>query len=183
MGGRNECDGDAPALTAPVAHQHAGVVLQKERNCPRLVVRYTSSVNWRHRIAVVVLMCLAALPLAGTICAMTCLSGTTAGAAHQQDGHQKGQDCEMSPAASAESDESAAKIGAFSALHCGTHDAALPQVAATDVRRADHTVMAVPATADPVDPLFGRVETFDSLQYTPPPDSAPPTATPLVLRV
>jgi hypothetical protein len=151
-------------------------------------------VNWRHRIAVVMLMCLAALPLAGTICAMTCLSGTTAVAAH----HQDGQDCESSMPASAlartsessesvassESARSEAKIGALSAYHCGTHDAALPQVVATDVRRADLAVIAAPATSDPIDPLFGSVDTLDSVfQYTPPHGTAPPTTTPLVLRV
>lgn len=137
------------------------------------------------------LMCLAALPLAGTICAMTCLSGTTAAAAH----HEAGQDCEsaMPPAVSGAaqtsadssgSSESAAKIGALSPYHCGTHDAALPKVAATDVRRADLAVIAAPAASDPVDPLFGLVATFDShFRYTPPPDTAPPTTTPLVLRV
>lgn len=137
------------------------------------------------------LMCLAALPLAGTICAMTCLSGTTAAAAH----HEAGQDCEsaMPPAGSGAaqtspdssgSSESAAKIGALSTYHCGTHDAALPKMAATDVRRADLAVIAAPAASDPVDPLFGLVATFDShFRYTPPPDTAPPTTTPLVLRV
>jgi hypothetical protein len=151
---------------------------------------YTRSVNWRHRIAVVMLIVLAALPLAGTVCAMTCLSGSSAVAAH----HQDGQDCESAtpatPTASAptsdESDasECAAKIGALSAYHCGTHDAALPQVAATDVKRADFAVIAAPAASDPVDPLFGSFTTSASLlQYTPPPGTAPPTATPLVLRV
>jgi hypothetical protein len=140
-------------------------------------------VNWRHRIAVVMLMCLAALPLAGTICAMTCLSGSSAVAAH----HEDGQDCESSTSASAqtssESSESAAKIGARSAYHCGTHDAALPIVAATDVKRADLAMMAAPAASDPVDPLFGSVDAFSLLQYTPPPGTPPPTTTPLVLRV
>jgi hypothetical protein len=142
-------------------------------------------VNWRHRIAVVMLMCLAALPLAGAICAMTCLSGTTAVASH----HQDGQDCENSMPASASASagtasESGAKIGALSAHHCGTHDAVLPQVAATDVRRADLAVIAAPATSDPIDPLFGSVDTLGSVfQYTPPHGTAPPTTTPLVLRV
>ncbi len=117
------------------------------------------------------LICLAALPLAGTVCAMTCLSGSSAVAAH----HQEGQDCESSMPASASartSDAPEAKIGALSAYHCGTHDAALPQVAATDVKRADLSVIAAPAASDPVDPLFGSVNAFDLLfQYTPPPDA------------
>jgi hypothetical protein len=147
-------------------------------------------VNWRHRIAVVMLICLAALPLAGTICAMTCLSGSSAVAAH----HQEGQDCESSmpaPASaqssseSSASSESAAKIGALSAYHCGTHDAVLPQVAATAAQRADDLpVISAPVTSDPVHLLFGSITTFDPLfEYSPPPRTAPQTTTPLVLRV
>lgn len=144
---------------------------------------YTRFVNWRHRIAVVMLLVLAGLPLAGTVCAMTCLSGSTAVAAH----HQEGQDCENAMPAASHSEAGAnadAKIGALSAYHCGTHDAALPQVAATDVRRADFGVIAAPAAFDPVDPLFASVNTFDPLfEYSPPLGTAPPTATPAVLRV
>jgi hypothetical protein len=144
-------------------------------------------VNWRHQIAVVMLICLAALPLAGTICAMTCLSGSTAVAAH----HEEGQDCESSMPASAsaqsssESSESAAKIGALSAYHCGTHDAALPQVAATVAQRADDLqVISAPVTSGPVHLLFGSITTFDPLfEYSPPPRTALQTTTPLVLRV
>jgi len=132
------------------------------------------------------LLVLAGLPLGGTICAMTCLSGSDAVAAH----HQKGQDCESAMPASAPAADSAepgakdAKIGALSDWHCGTHDAVLPQVAATDVKRADFAVMAAPAASDPVDPLFGSVAaSVPLLEYTPPPDAAPPTAKPAVLRV
>jgi hypothetical protein len=150
---------------------------------------YTRSVNWRHRIAVVMLIVLAALPLAGTVCAMTCVSGSSAVAAAH---HQDGQDCESAMPASAsartsgESDasECAAKVGAISAYHCGTHDGALPQVAATDVKRADLAMSAAPAASDRVDLLFGSVDAFEPLfQYTPPPGTAPPTITSLVLRV
>lgn len=138
---------------------------------------YTRFVNWRHRITVVMLLVLAGLPLAGTVCAMTCLSGSTA-VAH----HQEGQDCDMT--ASAPSSEAGATVGALSAYHCGTHEAALPQVAATDVRRADFGVIAAPSALDPVDPLFASVSTFDPLfEYSPPLGTAPPTATPAVLRV
>jgi hypothetical protein len=137
-------------------------------------------VPWRHRIAVVVLMYLAALPLAGTICAMTCVSGAATVAAH----HQDGQDCESpKPSSSHESD---ATIGALSASHCGNHGATLPQVAATTAQRADDlAVISAPAAAsEPVESLFGSVGTFDRFfQYAPPPGTAPATTTPLVLRV
>jgi hypothetical protein len=141
-------------------------------------------VNWRHRIAVVVLIYLAALPLAGTICAMTCLSSTATIAAH----HEDGQDCENSsasaPSKPSES-ESDAKIGARSPSHCGNHGATLPQVAATTAQRADDlAVISAPAASEPVGSLFGSVTAFDPLsQYTPPPGTAPSTTTPLVLRV
>jgi hypothetical protein len=134
-------------------------------------------VNWRNRIAIVMLLVLAASPLAGTICAMTCLSASKAVAAH----HRDGQECEGSTS----SRSSDATIGAFSASHCGNHEGAVPQVAATAAQRADDlAVMSAPATSDPIDPLFGSVSTFDPVfQYTPPPGTAPPTTTPLVLRV
>jgi hypothetical protein len=133
------------------------------------------------------LLVLAGLPLAGTVCAMTCLSGSTAVAAH----HQEGQDCESSmpapvpaPSASAPASGAEAKIGALAAYHCGTHEAALPQVAATDVKRADSGVIAAPAASDPIDSLFASVSAFDTrFRYIPPPDTAPPTTTPLILRV
>lgn len=129
------------------------------------------------------LLVLAALPLAGTVCAMTCLSGSTAVAAH----HQEGQDCESSvpaPSASARASDVAPKIGALSAYHCGTHEAALPQVAATEVKRADSGVIAAPAASDPIDSLFASVSAFDTrFRYIPPPDTAPPSTTPFVLRV
>jgi hypothetical protein len=130
-------------------------------------------VNWRHKIAVVALVLLAALPLAGTICAMTCVSASTAVTAHQ--------DCEKAAPAPAASD---VRVGALSDFDCGHHEGTLPQVAATAPQRADLAVMAAQAASDPVHPLFGSPTAFDSLfQYTPPPDSAPPTTTPLVLRV
>jgi hypothetical protein len=140
-------------------------------------------VNWRHRIAVVMLMCLAALPLAGTLCAMTCLSGSSAVAAH----HEDGQDCESSTSASSSESEaeSEANVGALSAMHCRTHDGVLPQVAATAAQRADElAVISAPVTSDPVHLLFGSIATFDPLfDYSSPPRTAPPTTTPLVLRV
>jgi hypothetical protein len=156
-------------------------------------------VNWRHKIAVVVLAVLAALPLAGVICAMTCVSASTAVAAH----HGDGQDCEQamtsspagaasdaasSDAASSEaasSDAAAAvRIGTLSDVDCGHHEGTLPQVAATAPPRADLAVIAAHAASDPVHPLFGSLTALDSVfHYTPPRDSAPSTTMPLVLRV
>jgi hypothetical protein len=133
-------------------------------------------VTWRRRIAVVVLMYLAALPLSGTICAMTCLPGASTVAAH----HQDGQDCSASSETTA-----AARIGGLTGSDCGNHDGVLPQVAATVAQRADDlAVTSASATSDPAHPLFGSLTSFDLLhRYHPPPGTVPPTTTPLVLRV
>jgi hypothetical protein len=136
-------------------------------------------VNWRHKIAVVVLAVLAALPLAGMVCAMTCVSASTAVAAH----HGDGQDCEQAMASSSDA-PAPVRVGTLSDVDCGHHEGTLPQVAATAPPRADLAVIAAHAASDPVHPLFGSLTALDSIfQYTPPPDSAPPTTTPLVLRV
>ena len=146
--------------------------------------------SWRHRIAVVVLLVLVALPLGGTICAMMCVSASSAVAAH----HGDGQDCEPAAPASSNASHDAspdatahapeARIGTLTAFACGHHEGTLPQVAATAPPRADLAVMAAQAASDPVHPLFGSVTGVDSVfQYTSPPDTAPPTTTPLVLRV
>jgi hypothetical protein len=139
-------------------------------------------VIWRYRIAVVMLMILAALPLAGTICAMTCLSGSSAVATH----HEDGQDCESSMATSSDSSDASpgARIGVLSDYGCRSHSSTLPQMATTAAQRADLAVIAAPAASGPVHPLFGSITASDAhFRYTPPPGTAPPTATPLVLRV
>jgi hypothetical protein len=140
-------------------------------------------VNWRHRIAVVVLMVLAALPLAGTVCAMMCVPDSSTAAAH----HEAGQECESAMSASSQASSGAsidARIGVLSESDCRNHDGAVPRMVATTAQRSDLAVISAAAASGPVHPLFGSLPAFTPLfDYTQPPGTAPPTTTPLVLRV
>ena len=50
--------------------------------------RYTRTVSWRHRISLVLLIVLTALPVSGTVCAMLCDSAAaTRAAAHHGSGN------------------------------------------------------------------------------------------------
>lgn len=131
--------------------------------------------SWRDRIALFVLTVLTALPAAGALCAMTCLSASDAMAAH----HAAAQRCDDATATS-----SSAQIGARSEHDCQTRDGAVLSMATTAAVRADVGLTAPPATNDGVIPVVASlVPLTPPWAYTPPPGTAPPTATPLVLRI
>lgn len=137
--------------------------------------RYTRSVSWRHRIALVLLTVLAGLPISGTVCAMACASASSVTAAH----HGSGQKCEE-PARPL----SGPQISGHSEHDCSRHDGAIRQAATTAAERADLTAKSVPLVIAPVQ--IESVSLRDSqtfLDYSSPPSTAPPTMTPLVLRV
>jgi hypothetical protein len=140
--------------------------------------RYTDAVIWRHRIAVLLLIVFAALPPAGALCAMTCLTASTVMTGHH--GVAARQCDDASPVFSS------ARIGGHSRHDCRNHDAAVLEIAATPAHRADLIVVTGPALASGV--VFPELTTLvahrpgASFSYTPPP-VAPSTATPLVLRV
>jgi hypothetical protein len=116
---------------------------------------------------------MAALPAAGAFCAMTCFSASRA--AH----HGAGQRCEDAIAAS-----SSTQIGARSEHDCRTHDGAVLSMATTPAIRADVDLTAPPATTESApSAATSLVPLTPLLAYTPPPGTAPPTTTPLVLRV
>lgn len=136
---------------------------------------YTRHVSWRHRIALVVLTVLAGLPVAGTACAMACDSASSAVAAH----HGSNQKCEEPAQASMGS-----QIGGASAHDCTTHDAGIRQVAATAAERADVTATSAPLVISAIQTTFETLHDLQSIfNDTAPPGTAPPTTTPLVLRV
>jgi hypothetical protein len=136
---------------------------------------YTRSVQWRHRIAVVLLAVLAGLPVSGTVCAMVCESSSSTAATH----HGSGQKCE-DPAPPS----SGPQISGYSEHDCSTHDGAIRQASTTAVERGDVTMKSVPI-------IIGAVRTESDIfrdrqifvDYTSPPGTAPPTTTPLILRV
>ena len=137
--------------------------------------RYTRSVQWRHRIAVVLLAVLAGLPVSGAVCAMVCESASSAAATH----HGSGQKCE-DPAPPS----SGPQISGYPEHDCSTHDAALRQATTTAAERADLSAASAPLLItvlhSTVRPLPASESVFD---YNAPPGTAPPTTTPLVLRV
>lgn len=136
--------------------------------------RYTRSVSWRHRIALVLLTVLAGLPASGMLCAMVCESASSGVATH----HGSGQKCEEPAPLSTGS-----QMSGHSEHDCNTHDGVVRQ-AATTAERADMTAKSAPlmiGTVQIESVALRASQTF--LDYSSPPGTAPPTTTPLVLRV
>ena len=140
--------------------------------------RYTRKVSWRHRISLVVLMVLTALPVSGTVCAMLCDSAAASRtAAH----HASGKPCDEEQATTP---SSGPQLRGASGHDCSDHEVAVREAATTIAIRADRlprpTLLAVVAVHDTISNLVDSDEVFD---YRTPPGSTPPTASPLVLRV
>ena len=138
--------------------------------------RYTRTVSWRHRISLVVLMVLTALPVSGAVCAMLCDS---AAATRAQAHHGAGKICDEQTTPS-----SGPQLRGASGHDCSDHEAAVREAATTTAARADSvprpTLLAVVAVHDTISNLVDSDDVFD---YRTPPGSTPPTASPLVLRV
>jgi hypothetical protein len=138
--------------------------------------RYTRKVSWRHRISLVVLMVLTALPVSGTVCAMLCDS---AAATRAQAHHGAGKICDEQTTPS-----SGPQLLGASGHDCSDHEGAVREAATTTATRADSvprpTLLAAVAVHDTISNL---VESDDVFDYRTPPGSTPPTASPLVLRV
>jgi hypothetical protein len=137
-------------------------------------------VSWRHRIAVVLLTVLAALPVSGTVCTLMCDSSSWAAAAGQgPHAHHS------SPGEPAATDSSTGpQIGGNPEHDCSTHDGAIRQATTTPAERADLTAKSAPVTIGAIH--IESVSLRDSqafVDYSSPPGTAPPTTTPLVLRV
>jgi len=123
------------------------------------------------------LIVLTALPVSGTVCAMLCESAAaTPSAAH----HGSGKPCDDEQATSPASGPHAR--GA-SGHDCRDHDAA-NRVAMTTASRADRvpgpSLLAVVPVHHSISNAVDSGAAFDDRR---PPDSTPPTASPLVLRV
>ena len=146
------------------------------RSLPACPSRYTRSVSWRHRISVVLLLLLTALPVSGTVCAVLCDSAAATRAVTH---HGSGKDCEedATPA-------SGPQLRGLSSHDCSDHETALREAAITTATRADElpgpSLLAAVPVHDRVSTLADSDAVFD---YRTPPGSTPPTASPLVLRV
>jgi hypothetical protein len=138
--------------------------------------RYTRSVAWRHRIALVLLLALTGLPVGGTLCAMACDSASTQAASH----HGKNSKCEQ-PATPSPGPE----ISGKSAHDCSTHHASMRQVATTAAERPDLSAKSAPGLigSPSLSEFVVLHDARDSFDYTASSGTAPPTAIPVVLRV
>ena len=137
--------------------------------------RYTRIVGWKKRLSVVVLAVFASLPVSGTLCAMMCDSAAAAASTR----HGSDENCEEAARPSTR-----VQIEGASDHDCGSHDAAIGQVASTAPERVELTAAAI------VSALSAGHTPFSSLPASAPPidDASPPgtalrTTTPLVLRV
>lgn len=141
--------------------------------------RYTRGVSWKHRIiSVAVLLVLAGLPVAGTVCAVVCDPGAgvagakATGSAH----HGAGAACRE---ASGSAD---VQIGAVSEHHCCSRDGSSVLAAALTATRGDAGLVAPLAIAR-ADTTLERLVLLDTESgYSPPAGLAPATSTPVVLR-
>jgi len=139
--------------------------------------RYTRNVSWRHRISLVLLIVLSALPVSGAVCAMLCDSAAASRAAAH---HGSGQPCdEQAPPSSG------AQLRGALGHDCGDHDAVVGEATTATAYRAA-SVAAPPSlqAAVPVHETISNLIGSASVSaYRTPPGSTPPTASPLVLRV
>jgi hypothetical protein len=139
---------------------------------------YTRNVSWRHRISLVLLAVLTALPVSGTVCAMLCDSAAaTRVAAH----HASGKPCDDEQATTP---SAGPQMRSTAGHDCSDHDAAVREAATTTATRADGvrgpSLLVAVAVRDSISSLTDADAVFD---YRTPPGSTPPTASPLVLRV
>jgi hypothetical protein len=139
--------------------------------------RYTGNVNWRHRISLVLLLLLTALPVSGAVCAMLCDSAVaTRAAAH----HASGKPCDDEPA----TPSSGARLRGASSHDCSDHETAVREAATTTATRADSVPRPTLLTVVAVHEAFCKlVESDDVFDYCTPPHSTPPPASLLVLRI
>ena len=123
-----------------------------------------------------VLVVLTALPVSGSVCALLCdAAKSNATAGH----HGSAKDCDE-PAPSS----TGVQIRGISEHDCSTHDTAIRQASLTAAEKATVSVTSIPLVANLVTvrstvPLNGGAH----LQNGSPPGTAPPTTTPLVLRI
>lgn len=140
--------------------------------------RYTRSVSWRHRISVVLLLLLTALPVSGTVCAMLCDSAAaTRAAAH----HASGKPCDDEKATTP---TPGPQMRGTAGHDCSDHDAVVREAATTTATRADSVAGPTLLVAVPVYAAISNLTQSDAVfEYRTPLGSTPPTAFPLVLRV
>jgi hypothetical protein len=138
--------------------------------------RYTRYVLWRQRIAVLLLVALAALPVSGTVCALACESAAGAVVSH----HSAGEACDE-PAPPL---QGGPQISGPPEHDCNTHDGLVRQPTLAPADRMNRTASSAPAVLAAVPFESGALPVSSPpLDHSSPPGTAPVTTTPLVLRV
>lgn len=141
---------------------------------------YTRSVGLNQRtISIVVLAILTALPVSGTLCAMLCESA--ASSPTSVSGHHHGSTTDVDEPAPF---STSAQVRSVSDHDCNSHDGALRQASTTATERANWDITSIPsATTIALATFKAPADSGPHFEYSTPPGSAPPTTTPLVLRV
>ena len=130
-------------------------------------------------ISIVVLAILSALPVSGAVCATLCESAASSPTSVSEHHHGSTNEVEE-PAPSSTS----AQVQSVSDHDCNSHDGALRQASTTAAERANWGISSIPsATTIALATFKAPADSGPHFEYSPPPGSAPPTTTPLVLRV
>ena len=134
--------------------------------------------SWKHRISLVLLIVLTALPVWGTVCAMLCDSAAaTRSAMH----HGSGKSCDDEQATTP---TSGPQVRGTSGHDCSNHDATARVAATTPAPRANTVPGRNLLAAVPLHDLISHLaDSHVVLDYRPPPGITLSTASPLVLRV
>ena len=137
--------------------------------------RYTRIVGWKQRAGVVTLVVFASLQVSATLCAVMCDSAAAAASTH----HGSDKNCDETARLSTDT-----QIERASDHACGDHDAAVRRIASTVAQRVELNaaaiVFALPAGHLSFSSLPLSAPAIDDAS---PPDTAPRTTTPSVLRV
>ncbi len=141
--------------------------------------RYTRRVSWKRPVSILVLAILTGLPVSGAVCAMLCESAASSTASVS--GHHHGSTNNVEERAPS---STSVQIQSVSDHDCNNHDAALRQTSTTAAERADWGISSIPIATTTVLATFKALTGSEPhFEYSTPPGSAPPTTTPLVLRV
>jgi hypothetical protein len=160
-----------------------GFPCEDDQSCAEVLLarasRYTPNVSWRHRISVVLLLLLTALPVSGTVCTMLCDSAAdTRATAHRT----SEKPCDHEQAATPSPGPQ--MRGGTAGHDCSDHDAAMREAATTTATRAHSVPGPSLLVAVPVHDSISKLTDSDAIvDYRTPPGSTPPTASPLVLRI
>ena len=133
--------------------------------------------SWKRPVSILVVTILTGLPVSGTTCALLCGSVASGSATGHHHGSTHAAEEPARPSSSAQ-------IQSVSDHDCRMHDDALRQAATAAAWRSEQGVTSIPLAlvrvAATLEALTGSGQRF---HYSTPPGTAPPTATPLVLRV